>query len=63
MDRVNNIIAELKMLLNKMENTRSFLTTAETIVKLDGDKIEEKVKEGFDNILKFKENHKNNLYV
>jgi len=28
------------MLLNKLENTRSFLSTAEMIVKLDGDRIE-----------------------
>lgn len=45
-NRVNNIIAELKLLLNKLENNRSFLNSAETIIKLDGDKIEQKVKEG-----------------
>lgn len=38
-NRVNNIIAELKLLLNKLENNRSFLNSAETIIKLDGDKI------------------------
>jgi hypothetical protein len=43
-NRVNNIIAELKLLLNKLENNRSFLNSAETIIKLDGDKIENKVK-------------------
>ena len=45
-NRVNNIIAELRLLINKLENNRSFLSTAETIIKLDGDKIENKVKEG-----------------
>lgn len=63
MDRVNNIIAELKLLLNKVDNNKTFLSSAETIIKLDGDKIEEKVKEGIFNISKFKENHKTNLYV
>jgi hypothetical protein len=63
MDRVNNIMAELRLLLNKLENNKTFLNSAETIIKLDGDKIEEKVKEGVDSILRFKENHKNNLYV
>jgi hypothetical protein len=38
-NRVNNIIAELKLLLNKLDNNRSFLNSAETIIKLDGDKI------------------------
>jgi hypothetical protein len=63
MDRVNNIVAELKMLLSKLENNRSFLSTAEMIVKLDGDRIEEKVKEGFTNIVRFKEAHKSNLFI
>lgn len=36
MDRVNNIIAELKLLMNKLDNNRSFLASAETIIKLDG---------------------------
>lgn len=39
MDRVNNIIGQLKLLLNKLDNNRVFLQSAETIVKLDGDKI------------------------
>ena len=63
MDRVSNIVAELKLLLNKMENHKSFLATAETIIKLDSDKIEDKVKEALFNINKFKESHKSNLYV
>ena len=37
--------------------------TAETIIKLDSDKIEEKVKEGIFNISKFKESHKSNLFI
>jgi predicted RND superfamily exporter protein len=36
MDRVSNIIAELKLLLNKLDNNRAFLQSAETVVKLDG---------------------------
>ena len=39
MDRVSNIISELKLLLNKIDNHKSFLMTAETIIKLDSDKI------------------------
>ena len=39
MDRVSNIIAELKLLLNKIDNNKSFLMTAETVIKLDSDKI------------------------
>lgn len=54
MDKVNNIISELKLLCGKMENARSFLSSAENIIKLDGDKLEEKVKEGCANIVKFK---------
>jgi hypothetical protein len=46
MDRVNNIIGELKLLLNKLDTNKVFLHSAETIVKLDGDRILEKVKEG-----------------
>ena len=63
MDRVNNIMAELRLLLNKLDNNKSFLASAETIIKLDGDKIEEKIKEGVESIMRFKENHKNNFYV
>ena len=63
MDRVSNIVAELRLLLNKIDNNKSFLSSAETIIKLDGEKIEEKVKEGILNIAKFKENHKSNLYI
>jgi len=63
MDRVSNIVSELKLLLNKLENNRSFLGSAETIIKLDGDKLEEKVKEGFDNIMRYKESHRNNLFI
>lgn len=63
MDRVNNIIAELRLLLNKLDNNRAFLQSAETVVKLDGDKIEEKVREGITNIQRFKEAHKNSLFV
>ena len=37
--------------------------TAETVIKLDSDKIEEKVKEGIFNISKFKDNHKSNLFI
>ncbi len=44
MDKVNNIVAELKLLMNKLENNKSFLNSAETIIKLDGDRIEEKVR-------------------
>jgi len=63
MDRVSNIIAELRLLLNKIDNHKSFLITAETIIKLDSDKIEEKVKEGLFNIRKFKESHQSNLFI
>lgn len=63
MDRVSNIIAELKLLLNKLDNNRAFLQSAETVVKLDGEKIEEKVKEGLSNIHRFKESHRNSLYI
>ncbi len=63
MDKVNNIVAELKLLMNKLENNKSFLNSAETIIKLDGDRIEEKVRQGILTINKFKENHKANLYV
>ena len=59
MDRVNNIMAELRLLLNKLDNNKSFLASAETIIKLD----EEKIKEGVESIMRFKENHKNNFYV
>lgn len=60
---MNNIVAELKLLLNKMDNHKSFLSSAETIVKLDGEKIEEKVREGIFSIAKFKEMHRANLYI
>ena len=36
MDRVSNIIAELKLLLNRLDNNRAFLQSAETVVKIDG---------------------------
>jgi hypothetical protein len=63
MDRVSNIVAELKLLLNKLDNNRAFLQSAETVVKLDGEKIEEKVREGLSNIHRFKEAHRNSLFV
>ena len=63
MDRVSNIVTELKMLLSKLENNRQFLNSAATIIKLDGDKLEEKVREGYSNIHRFKEGHKSNLFI
>lgn len=63
MDRVTNIIAELRLLLNKLDNNKAFLQSAETVVKLDGDKIEEKVREGIASIHRFKESHKNSLFI
>lgn len=63
MDRVSNIVAELKLLMNKLENGKYFLNSAATIIKLDGDKLQEKVREGFTNIGRFKEGHKNNLFI
>lgn len=53
----------MRLLLNKLDNNKSFLISAETIIKLDGDKIEEKIKEGVESIMRFKENHRNNFYV
>ena len=35
------------MLCNRLENPKTFITNAQTIVKLDSDKIEEKVKQGY----------------
>ena len=54
MDRVSNIMAELRLLLGKIESHKSFLLTAETVLKLDSDRIEEKVKEGLFTVNKFK---------
>ena len=39
LDKVTTIVSELKMLCNRLENPKSFITNAQTIIKLDGDKI------------------------
>ena len=47
LDKVTTIVSELKMLCNRLDNPKTLINNAQTIIKLDGDKIEEKVKQGY----------------
>lgn len=39
LDKANNIINELKLLVHRLDNSRDFISSAQTIVRLDSDKI------------------------
>lgn len=38
-DRGNHIINELKLLTHRLDNSKEFLSSAQTIVRLDSEKI------------------------
>lgn len=38
-DRANNITNELKMLVQRLDNSKDFISSAQTIIRLDSDKI------------------------
>ena len=39
LEKANNIVNELKLLVHRLENARDFISSAQTIVRLDSDKI------------------------
>ena len=63
LDRSNNIINELKLLIHRLDNSREFLGSAQTIIKLDGDKIEDKIRQSYSSINNLKQLYKVNLHV
>jgi hypothetical protein len=54
LDKANNIVNELKLLVNMLDNSRDFISSAQTIINLDIDKIEEKVKKSYTNAFHLK---------
>jgi len=63
LDKVTTIVSELKMLCNRLENPKTFIPNSQTIIKLDGDKIEEKVKQGYNTVNNLREQHRVNLQI
>ena len=39
LDKTNNIVNELKLLVHRLDSSKEFISSAQTIVRLDGDKI------------------------
>ena len=54
LDKANNIVNELKLLVHRLDNTREFLSSAQTIIRLDGEKIEEKVRSSYGTVRNLK---------
>ena len=63
LDKANNIVNELKLLVHRLDNSRDFISSAQTIVRLDSDKIEEKVKGSYNTVRNLKEHYKVNFHV
>ena len=63
MEKANSIINELKILYQKMDDSKAFLSSAHTITKLDSDKIEERVRNCQHTVNNLKEHYRVNLYI
>ena len=63
LEKANSIINELKILFQKLDDAKSFLSSAHTIIKLDGEKIEDRVKNCYVTVNQLKDHHRGNLFI
>lgn len=49
--------------MHRLDNSREFLSSAQTIIRLDGDKIEDKVRQSYSTIRSLKDIYKVNLHI